>query len=116
MKPEAIAKGPRFIKALVEVFGQEKVDAFPELLMGAMKALFDQGHRLGIADEKELAEVNGEADRDVAWKDAYDVGWNDYAIESLPEVERRIAKAHEDGYREAVKYQAAFEKSKKETA
>lgn len=104
------------LKALIQVFGREKVDAFPAPLVEAMRALFECGRSLGTTEEKERVEREGEAERDVAWKDAYDLGWSDNSVESRPEIERQIAKAHEDGYRESIKNQIAFEESKKEPA
>jgi hypothetical protein len=93
---------PRFLKALVQVFGQSKVDAFPEPLMETMRQLFNRGRSLGVVDEKRRVEVEGEAERDAIWKDGYDLGWNDAMRESRPEVERQIEEARSQGYKDAV--------------
>jgi len=92
----------KFHKALVATFGQAKVDAFPMLLLEAMKELFDRGRALGTTEEKGREEVEGEAEREDVWKDAYDTGWNDYAVENRKDIERQIDNARQDGYDTAI--------------
>jgi len=95
------AEGPH--KALVDLFGPERVDSFPPLLMESMTELFERGRRLGVSEEKIREEIEGEAKRDDAWKDAYDLGWEDAMVEHRPEQERLLDLAHKKGYDAAIK-------------
>ena len=90
------------LKALIQVFGRAKVDAFPAPLVEAMRALFERGRSMGVCDEKAREEAEGEAQRDAAWKEAYDLGWNDCTVESRADWERQIDEARTDGYQDAI--------------
>ena len=97
------------LKALIQVFGRAKVDAFPAPLVEAMRALFERGRSMGVCDEKAREEAEGEAQRDAAWKEAYDLGWNDCTVESRADWERQIDDARQEGYDTAIDEQIQHE-------
>lgn len=81
-----------FEQDLVRIFGQDKVDQFPEPLMGLMKAFHARAtSRAELATRFELQDTNA---WDGVWREVYNFGWED-ALKGHHQVNERLNQLQE---------------------